>query len=946
MHFKLRSCGLFTLALLVFSCSSPLRTSAGGEAPEGAEVEEVAEPGRLIPSRLRCEYRVDPLGIDVLRPRLSWIVSSRDRVQRQTAYRVLVATSPDSLAGDRGDLWDSGRVSSRETAQVEYEGKPLTSRAHCHWKVRVWDRDGNPSAWSLPALWTMGLLEPADWRAKWIGFDTAELNEDEELLLPPSPYLRKEFRVGGKIQRATVYATALGIFELHLNGRKVGADWFTPGWTSYGHRLHYMTYDVTAALREGANALGGILSNGWYAGYVGFGLLQNRGKAGRAFYGETPALLAQLEVEYENGERQVVATEGTWKASTGPIRKSDLQMGETYDARLEMPGWDAPGFDGPEWKGVTLFEPPECRVEAFPGVPVQATEELETVAITEPAPGVFVFDLGQNFAGCVRLKVEGEAGTEVTLRHAEMLHQDGTIMTENLRKARATDTYILKGSPEPEVWQPRFTYHGFQYVEVAGYPGTPGKDAITGIVLHSDTPRAGSFECSSDLVNRLYRNITWTQRANFVDLPTDCPQRDERLGWTGDAQVYIRSACCNMDVAAFFTKWLVALEDDMRPSGSFADFAPLPYLQNEPSPGWRDAGVICPWTIYRVYGDTRVIERHYGAMERFMDFQRGLCREGTFLVEVKGNCWGDWLATGSKPSPEFLGTAYFAYDAKLMAEMAAAIGRLDDARKYTELLEEIREDFNETYVTPEGKILTPEDNVLVETQTAYAMALYMDLLPPRLRSDAARHLVRLIRENDWHLSTGFLGVRPLLPVLTDEGHADVAFRLLTHTTYPSWGYSVVNGATTIWERWNSYTKDEGFANPAMNSFSHYSFGSVCEWLFASVAGIDTEGPGFYRILIRPHLGGSGITSARATYDSIRGRIVSAWEIEDGRLRLSVTIPANTEATVRVPTIDAEGVTEGGRPTGEAEGVRFVRRTGSYAVFEVGSGDYVFASAVE
>ncbi|MCP4643893.1 MAG: family 78 glycoside hydrolase catalytic domain, partial [bacterium] len=805
-------------------------------------------PSALTTAELRCEYRTNPLGIDILKPRLSWIVASNQRGQIQTAYRILVATDGQKLATNQGDLWDTGKVESGETTHIAYAGQPLTSRTRCHWKVRVWDKDGVPSGWSPPASWSMGLLGRTDWQATWIGYDTAALNEDPELILPPSPYLRKTFRVDKKVRRATVYATSLGIFELSLNGKRVGDDVFTPGWTDYNKRVHYHTYDVTDIVQQGDNALGAILSNGWYAGYVGFGLLQNRGKAGRAFYGEVPALLAQLEIEYEDGQRLVIAGDETWKASTGPIRGNDLQMGETYDARKEMPGWDTADFNDGAWQPAVVSEPYEGLVQAYPGVTVQATEELRPVAITQPKEGVHIFDMGQNFAGRVRLKVNGPSGTKIVLRFGEMLHEDGTLMTENLRRARAIDTYILRGGGD-ETWESRFTSHGFQYVEVTGYPGTPALDAITGVVLHSTTPQVGAFECDNPMVNQLYRNINWTQRANFIELPTDCPQRDERLGWTGDAQIYVRSATWNRDVAAFFTKWLVDLDDAQRPSGAFPDFAPLPYVQNEPSPGWMDAGIICPYTIYKVYGDTRVIECHYDAMQRQMKYLEDSSTD--FLRKPVHHCWGDWLSVGEKTSVEFIATAYFAYDAKLMAEMAAAIGRDEDAKRYAQLFRNIKAAIADQWVSEDGRVKD-------DTQTTYALALYMDLLPEDMEQKAAGRLAELVKERDGHLATGFLGVKHLLPALSEHGHPDVAFRLLTNTTYPSWGYSVVNGATSIWERWNSYTKENGIHDPGMNSFSHYAFGAVCEWMFAYMAGIDTDGPGFKRIRVRPRPGGNDI----------------------------------------------------------------------------------------
>jgi alpha-L-rhamnosidase len=539
----------------------------------------------------------------------------------------------------------------------------------------------------------------------------------------------------------------------------------------------------------------------------------------------------------------------------------------------------------------------------------------------------------------VRLKVEGKVGTRVTLRHAEALNPDGTIYTTNLRSARATDHYVLGGDGE-EVYEPRFTFHGFRYVEVTGYPGEPPPGAVTGRVVHSATPPSGSFECSSRMVNKLQENIVWGQRGNFLSVPTDCPQRDERLGWMGDAQVFVRTASFNMDVAAFFEKWMVDVEDAQSPEGAFPDVAPL--LKGSGlidltggAPAWGDAGVIVPWTIYRTYDDTRIVERHYDAMARWMEY---LYRANPDLIRKNrmGNNYGDWLSPKGDHTPKhLLATAYWAYDAKLMAEMAEATGRQEDAEEYRDLNERIKAAFQAAYVSPDGRIEG-------DTQTCYLLALHMELLPEELRSAAAEHLVRTIEREDWHLSTGFVGVGYLCPVLTEAGYTDVAYRLLENETYPSWGYTIRNGATTIWERWDGWTEEKGFQSPNMNSFNHYSLGSVGEWLYRYVAGIDLGEPGYGRIVIRPRLGGN-LTHASGAYDSVRGRISSSWKIEDNQFVLETLIPPNTTATVHVPSTD--DVSEGGRPVDEAEGVEFLRAEEGETVLAVGSGRYEFVGKV-
>ena len=952
----------------------------------------LAGASSLAPLALRCEYRTDPLGVDETQPRLTWKLESDQRGERQTAYQVLVASREALLKEHRGDLWNSGKVASDQSVNVVYTGEPLNSRQQCFWKVRVWDKDGKPSMWSKPSLWSMGLLKPGDWSATYISFrDTTALAKDPEtLFLPPAHQYRKEFLAAKVPRRATLYATALGIYELHLNGQRVGDARFAPGWTDYHRRAYYNTYDVTSLLRSGDNAIGAWVADGWYSGYVGFGLLTGVGteKIGRYIYGKTPAIMAQLEIEYADGSRETVVTDSSWKVTgAGPIQQADFLMGEFYDARKEFPGWSKPGFDATGWVPVIRAEdngkvlanfyefenptagggpnvkgrevdlgfhrPPE--LQSFPGLPVRPIEEIKPVAITSPTNGIHIFNLGQNFAGVARLRVKGPAGTQIRLRYGEMLHPDGRLMTENLRKARATDYYILRGDAGGEVYEPRFTFHGFQYVEITGYPGKPGRDAITGVVTHSDIPMTSDFECSDPVPNKLFKNVVWTQRANFVDLPTDCPQRDERFGWTGDAQIYVRAATYNADVAAFYTKWLRELMESQRPSGTFPGYAPFPFQHGwDFGTAWCDAGVICPWTVWQAYGDTRIIERCWEPMTRFLEWRKSTSID--FLGVAHGNDWGDWLSFGTKTPLEYVDTAYFAYSAKLMAEMAAAIGKEKERDDYRGLFDKIKIAFNRKYVKRDGSLA-------VDTQTAYALALYMDLLPRELRKAAGAILARKLTQGETSdnsgMTTGFLGTRPLLPVLSEVGQHDLAVRHFQSRKFPSWGYEVEQGATTIWERWNSFTKDKGFGGPQnaeMNSFAHYSFGAVCEWMFFRLAGIDSEGPGYQHIIIRPcppsptsNHDREPINWVRAHYDSIHGRIVSNWRRTTDRFELETVIPPNTTATVYLPAPKMNAISsldtirEGLTPVSKVKGVKFIRMEGDVAVLSVESGRYKFTS---
>ncbi len=891
---------------------------------------------RLVPGYLRCEYAIDPKGIDVRRPRLSWIVESEQRAQRQTAYRILVAHAGATLATNRGTLWDSGFVSSNETTNIIYEGKPLKSEMQCFWKVQVRDAGGDESAWSQPAHWTMGLLGDSDWRAAWIGMDrigrpvksgSGANNSDGALYLPPPRYLRKTFMLRKPIRRATAYASALGLFEMHINGRRVGMDYFTPGWTDYQTRVYYNTYDVTDMLTEGGNAMGAILADGWYAGYVGF-------KNIREHDGDKPRFRVQLHVEYKDGSRRTIVTDRSWKASTGPLLESDLLMGETHDARREMPGWNAPGFDDSNWSRVNLTSSIKAATGAYPGARVQEFRRIRPVSVTEPKQGRFVFDLGANFAGFVRLKVKGRRGRRIVMRFAERLEPDGTIYTENLRGARATDTYICKGGGREETWEPQFTFHGFQYVEVHGYPGQPDIRAITGVELTSNTPVAGDFKCSNRMANRLYRNIRQTQRANFIDIPTDCPQRDERLGWTGDAQIYIRTATCNNDVAAFFTKWLVDLADAQTADGGFPDIAPCKSHNGHGVSAWGDAGVICPWTMYQAYGDEHILRKHYRSMARWISF----CRKNSRGLLRPAEGYGDWLNINANTPKDVLATAYFAHSADLVAQTATVLGKTGDAEKYCRLHEQIKDAFNQAYVLSNGRIRG-------DTQTVYVLALRFNLLPEALRAPAARHLVEDIESRGWHLSTGFVGTKDLMTVLTDTGHLDVAYHLFHNRSFPSWGFSIQHGATSIWERWDGWTPEKGFQTPGMNSFAHYSFGAVGEWMFRTIAGIDTDGPGFRNIIIRPRPGGV-MKWCRASYKSIRGPIKTHWKIETGRFMLDVSIPANTTATIHIPTSDPGSIMEGGNLVDVSEDISHLWSGPRSGVYRIHPGEYAFESKIK
>ncbi|MFE4496846.1 alpha-L-rhamnosidase [Streptomyces niveus] len=729
----------------------------------------------------------------------------------------------------------------------------------------------------------------------------------------PATQLRHSFRLADKpVASARLHATALGHYEPHLNGQRVGKDLFAPGWTDYRQRVQYQTYDVTALVRRGANVLGAHLALGWYGG--------NLGMFGPHHYGERPALLAQLEVTYQDGTRERVVSGDGWRAAGGPLVSSDMQAGEAYDARLETRGWTSPGFDDAGWLPAERVDGVGTEIVAQVDGPVRITKELPARKVTRVAPGVFVFDLGQNMVGSVRLKVSGKAGTTVTLRHAEVLNPDGSLYTANLRTARATDTYTLRGGGE-ETFEPRFTFHGFRYVEVTGFPGTPRASAVTGRVMHTSAPFTFEFVSDVPMLNQLHSNISWGQRGNFLSIPTDTPARDERLGWTGDINVFAPTATYVMESARFLTKWLQDLRDAQTGAGSFTHVAPDIANVGDGSAGWGDAGVTVPWALYQAYGDERILDVSWDSMVGWLDYLRA--HSTGFLRPADG--FGDWLNIEDETPKDVIGTAYFAHVADLTARIARVLGK--DPAPYETLFGQVRDAFRAAYVSADGRVKG-------DTQTAYVLALSMELLPEAARQPAADRLVELIEAKDWHLSTGFLGTPRLLPVLTDTGHTDVAYRLLHRRTFPGWGYQIENGATTMWERWDSIRPDGGFQDAGMNSFNHYAYGSVGEWMYANIAGIAPGRPGFKEIVIRPRPGGE-VKRAGGRYASVHGPITTRWESGRGGFELECSVPPNTTAQVWVPARKAGDVRN--------RGARFLRMEDGCAVYAVGSGHHRFTT---
>ncbi|HVU17538.1 MAG TPA: glycoside hydrolase family 78 protein [Candidatus Didemnitutus sp.] len=885
---------------------------------------------------LSVNHLTNSLGVHDPKPALSWQMEpiAGRRGLAQTAYEIRVSSRPDGS----GDLWDSGRIAGDASIEIPYGGRPLPSRTRAWWQVTVWDDQG--IATTSPAnasFWETGLLARQDWSAQWIGAPWQGAGHTSAR----APYLRRDFSLRDKPVAARLYVTALGLYEVYLNGHRVGDGYFTPGWTDTRKRVQYQVYDVTDLLASGDNVVGAILGDGWYCGNVA--------QKGRQLYGDRPKLLAQLETTYADGHRETLVSDGTWQLAGGPILENDLLMGESYDARQELPGWLVPHAAG-VWQAAQVFAAPE--IELSPSLDHPVTREQNIRAVAAPVKfgswsgDRFIYDFGQNLVGNVTVHVKAPAGTTIRLRFAEMLDAGGDMYVENLRTARATDFYTCKGDPAGESWTPRFTFHGFRYAELSGlgHDVTPATDALVAHVLHTDIAPAGEFSCSDPLVNQLQHNIQWGQRGNYFEVPTDCPQRDERLGWTGDAQAFIRTGAWNRDVAAFFTKWQRDIGDAQGPDGAVP--AVIPSVDLAPAdggPGWADAAVICPWTIYACYGDRPLLEKHYEEIRRYVDSLAAQSVDDIRLHPSLGRWagFGDWLALdgsgkreGGTPK-DLIATAFYVYDARLLAAMAHAIGREEDARRYEGLADRVTKAFQRRFVTADGLVAG-------NTQTSYVLALHFDLVPVEMRPKLVDALVRDIHSRGDKLSTGFIGTPYLLHELVRGGQTDLAYTLLLQKDWPSWLYAVTQGATTMWERWDGWTRENGFQDKGMNSFNHYAYGAVGAWLYQDVAGIDLDPahPGYKHFVLQPRPGGS-LTSARASHQTPFGEVSSSWQRAGNHFDWDVVVPPNTTASVRMPVPARATLNEGAKPLAQSVGVSKIGTEDDAPVFELASGEYHF-----
>jgi alpha-L-rhamnosidase len=891
------------------------------------------------PGRPRCEYLDNPIGLATAAPRFSWLPEHPRRGARQAAYQVIVSPERDFLQKGVGDYWDSQRVESERTSGVAYEGAPLWSGKRYFWRVRWWDEEGKPSLWSETAWFEMGLLQERDWKARWISrrmpdefTSRGTVMQGEysgDFVQTKAIYLRKEFESGGALRRARAYICGLGCYELRLNGQKVGDRVLDPAQTDYRKIALYSVYDIMPHLQT-KNALAVILGNGRHIKNYGYG---------------KPRLLVQIHLEREDELVERISSDGTWKANSGPLLENGLYSGERYDARLEWEGWDAPGFDDSSWEEAEVVSGPSVAPQALP--PIRVVETLRPVKVWSPRPDVHVFDFDQNFSGWVRLKTRGPRGREIRLRHAELVGEDGTLNVLPNQNAEATDIFILKGQGE-EVYEPRFTYHGFRYAEVEGLPGEPEEDSLVGCFVHSDVERTGEFRCSHPLLNRVHQNIIWGQLSNLMSIPTDCPQRDERHGWLGDAHLSAEESILNFDMSSFFSKFMEDIRLSQKEDGSLPDTVP-PFIQRlyPADPAWGIAYLELAWLMFLYFDDERVLQRHYSGMKRYVDH---LSKHAEDHIIQKLGKYGDWCPPGSvvpKKTPLELTSTWCYYRAAvLLSAFARVLSRTDDERDYARLAEAIKSAFNARFLVGDQYAafrVGPADKS--PDQSSNVLPLALDMVPEEKRGRVLARLIdSVVKEWDYHLDTGIMGTRYLLDVLTDNGHGETAFRVATQRSYPGWGFMVESGATTLWERWENLT------GAGMNSHNHIMFGSIDAWLYRAVAGLRCVAPGWRKMVIRP-LFCDGLDEASAKVVTVRGPAEVAWKKEEHRFDLTARIPVGAEAEVHIPRRSGRGqVKESGAVIWRDGQVSEVpaeisgpKEVGPYLVFTVGSGRYSFRS---
>ena len=889
-----------------------------------------------IPTNLRTEYLTEPIGLDTSSPRFTWEYSGNEEGFKASRYEVRIGTSPDDL-------------------RPYAEGMALKPHTRYYWNVTVWDGEGRPCATSETASFETAKFDPSDWSASWI-------TDHKDKEFEPAPLFRKSFPVGKEVKDARVYVASAGYHELFINGERVGTNYLDPGYTHFDKRILYVTHDVTSLLKQGDNAVAAVLGNGWY----------NEQSVAvwnfhEARWRDRPRLLCELRITYTDGTTEVIGSDETWKTSTGAYTYNNIYSGDKFDARLEEAGWKTAHFDDSKWEAALPAQAPAPLLVAQQMPGIRITEEVRPVSMKRFSDQLYVYSFPKNMSGLCRLKVKGEAGTRITLKHGELLKKDGRLEQGNINvyyhpvkpdEVFQMDVFTLKGTGEEEIFMPSFSYHGFQYVEVeSSRPVTLTEENLTGLFMHTDVRPSGSFACSNPLLNKIWEATMQAYRSNLHSIPTDCPQRDERMGWTGDAQVFARTATYNMNVDPFYTRWLYSVRDNQGDDGSYANYIPVvgfpPHGAEDGggAMGWMEAGVIVPWQMYQQYGDVRILEQHYASMVAYMDY---LERRAVRYVQPFGG-FGDWLAI--EPTNSMLtNTAYSAYDALIMEQVAKRLGKDADQRRFRTFYENVKRSFNDLFVNEEGRTFAPTvesifgkdsqvgmwpgtaatEAKIVDTQTSYVVPLQFDLFNEKNKPLAIRHLVENIKKHNYTLTTGFIGTPYLNLVLSDNGYDDVAYKLFEQTAYPSWLYPVLQGATTIWERWNSYTLVNGFGPVDMNSFNHYSYGAIEEWMIAYTLGIqrDEEQPAYKHIILQPRIGGT-FSFIRGHYDSAYGRIESGWQIQKKGYIYEATIPANTTATLYLPAKSEKSV----RMEKGQEGITPVGLKDGKAVYRLGSGSY-------
>ncbi|PWS31535.1 alpha-L-rhamnosidase [Pedobacter paludis] len=878
-------------------------------------------------SGLTVNYKSNPVGIEASDIRFSWKITSDVKQIMQKSYEIRVATNESDLLKGKNLVWESGKIETDQSAHIPYSGKILLAKQRYFWQVKITDKNKNASTWSTTQFFETGMLSPSDWSANWI--ETSLVTDGK---VGPAPIFAKKFELVKTIKSARLYITAHGLYEATLNGKRIGNQFFAPGWTSYHKRLQYQTYDVTSLLKTGDNSTFVTVGDGWYRGNLEFNNKRNT-------YGKEVGLLYQLEVVYNDGTSTLIASDGTWKSSfEGPIKKSDIYNGETFDARLVRSSKD---LSSTSWKPVKVASYAKENLVSPLGPAVVQHENFSPIKIFKTPKGETVADFGQNLVGWVKLNIHGTKGDTVTLNHAEVLDKDGNFYTDNLRNAKQENKYVLSGAKE-DVLEPHFTFQGFRYVKISGYKNTLTKDNLTAIAIYSDMKPTGEFTSSNALINQLQHNIQWGQKGNFLDVPTDCPQRDERLGWTGDAQVFFSTAAFNMDVAGFFSKWLADLKVDQHPTGNVPVVIPdVRAVNNAGSAGWGDVATIIPYNYYLAYGDKDLLGRQYSSMKAWVEYIKSISKQNLWN---SGPHYGDWLFYTKDDDRDgkaaitdkfLIAQIFYAASTQNVINAAKALGKDDDAKQYQALLKEIKSAFMKEYVTPAGRLVS-------SSQTAYVLALNFDMLPEDLRPQAAQRLAENVESYKNHLTTGFLGTPYLCAVLSRFGYADLAYKLLLQETYPSWLYPVKKGATTIWERWDGIKPDGSFQATSMNSFNHYAYGAIGDWMYKTVAGLnyDAEEPGYKKIIISPILGGK-FTEASAKLESIYGPIQSSWKLDGERFILDVVVPPNTSANVILPNSTDSEIMENNKEAGKQTYLKKRNDELKNKSFEVGSGRYHF-----